>query len=121
MHSLIRQDFVISTGSKLGKWKILSLNTTAKFVPLQLPEQFMSKLIPKSEHLKTFNLRKDLSDTLSKLLLLKENGVQRLTEWGLHDTKSKQLNVCSLMQTAHVREEIGKLSSMKTSSGNLTV
>ena len=59
----------------------------------------------KSEHLKTFNLRRDLSDTLSKLLMLKENGVQKLTEGGLHDTKSKQLNVCSLAQTAHIREE----------------
>ena len=75
LHSLISQDFVIQAGSKLGEWKILSLNTKVKFVPLQLPQQLISKLVKKSELLKTFNLRQDLSNSLSKLLILKENGV----------------------------------------------
>ena len=47
VHSLIREDFVISQGSKLGKWKILSLETKARFVPLKLPAPIMSKLIQK--------------------------------------------------------------------------
>ena len=91
VHSLIHQDFVISEGSKLGKWKILSLENKAKFVPLKLPEHIMSKLIRKKAFLKTFSLRKDLSDSLSRLLLLKKNDIQTLTEGGLHDTQSKQL------------------------------
>ena len=105
VHSLIHQDFVITQGSKLGKWRILSLENKAKFVPLKLPEHIMSKLIRKKAFLKTFSLRKDLSDSLSRLLLLKKNDIQTLTEGGLHDTQSKQLYVCSLMQTANVKEE----------------
>ena len=38
-HSLIRQDFVVKAGSRLGKLKILSLNTKVKFVPLQIQKK----------------------------------------------------------------------------------
>ena len=65
LHSLIREKFSVSKGSRLGKWSILSLENKAKFVPLRLPQALMSKLAQKTGILKTFNLRKNLSDKLS--------------------------------------------------------
>ena len=104
-HSLIRQDFVVKAGSRLGKLKILSLNTKVKFVPLQIPKRLIFKLAKKSEILRTFDLRKDISDTLAKLLLLKENNVQQLAEGNLFDKKSRQIHVNMLAQKADVSEE----------------
>ena len=105
VHSLIRENFTISQGSKLGKWTILSLETKARFVPLKLPEAIMSKFAQKTAILKTFNLRKTLSDRLSELLLLKQNDVQKVNEGGLHSKQARQLYAASIMQAARVREE----------------
>ena len=55
--------------------------------------------------MKTFNLRKNLSEKLSRLLLLKQNSVQEANESGLHTTQSRQIYVGTILHTAQVREE----------------
>ena len=48
--------------------------------------KLLRQLASKNEELKITNSRKNLSDTLARLLLLKENKVQFLTEGNLYDT-----------------------------------
>ena len=105
IHSLIRQDFVLKAGSKLGKLQILALNTKVKYVPIQFPQKLIFQLANKSEVMKTFDSRKNLSETLAKLLLLKQNKVQQLTEGNLFDTRSQQIHVNMLTQYANVQEQ----------------
>ena len=105
IHSLIRQDFVLKAGSKLGKLQILSLNNKVKYAPIQFPQKLISQLANKSEVMKTFDSRKNLSDTLARLLLLKQNKIQQLTEGNLFDTRSQQIHVSMLAQFANVQEQ----------------
>ena len=55
--------------------------------------------------MKTFDSRKNLSDTLARLLLLKQNKIQQLTEGNLFDTRSQQIHVSMLAQFANVQEQ----------------
>ena len=71
-HSLIRESFVIQAGTKLGQWKILSLQSKCDFVPLEVPAALLSKCTLAHDALQTFNKRKNLSDKLSRLLMLKK-------------------------------------------------
>ena len=105
VHSLIRENFSITKGSKIGKWAILSLEKKSRFVPLKISGPILSKMAQKTNILKTFNARKNLSDTLSSLLLLKQNDIQQANEMGLNDKKSRQIYITSVMKTAQVGEE----------------
>ena len=105
IHSLIRQDFILRAGSKLGKLQILSLNNKVKYAPIQFPQKLISQLANKSVVMKTFDSRKNLSDTLARLLLLKQNEIQQLTEGNLFDTRSQQIHVSMLSQFANVQEQ----------------
>ena len=104
IHSLIRQDFILKNGSKLGKLQILSLNNKVKYTPIQFPQKLVSQLANKYEVMKTFDSRKNLSETLARLLLLKQNKIQQLTEGNLFDTRSQQIHVSMLAQFANVQE-----------------
>ena len=81
------------------------METKSRLVPLKLPAALLSKFIQKATVLKTFDLRKSLSDRLSKLLLLKKNDVQEASEGGLHSKQARQLYVTSVLQTARVQGE----------------
>ena len=105
IHSLIRQDFVLKAGSKLGKLQILSLNNKVKYVPIQFPQDLISRLAANSEVLTTFDSRKNLSDTLARLLVLKQNKIQQLTEGNLFDTRSRQIHVDMLAQSADIQQQ----------------
>ena len=83
----------------------MSLEKKSRFVPLKISGPILSKMAQKSNILKTFNARKNLSDTLSSLLLLKQNDIQEATEMGLHNKQSRQIYITSVMNTAQVREE----------------
>ena len=96
---------MLKAGSKLGKLQILALNTKVKYVPTQFPQKLIFQLANKSEVMKTFDSRKNLSETLAKLLLLKQNKIQQLTEGNLFDTRSQQIHVNMLTQYANVQEQ----------------
>merc|ERR1711954_582682 len=106
LHSLIRQGYILRSGTKLGKLQILCLNSKVKFVPIQYPQKLINQLANKNEEIKITNSRKNLSDTLARLILLKQNKVQFLTEGNLYDTGSKQVHVQMLAQVANVNEDL---------------
>merc|ERR1711954_83400 len=106
LHSLIRQGYILRSGTKLGKLQILCLNKKVKFVPLQYPQKLINQLANKNKEIKITNSRKNLSDTLARLILLKQNKVQFLTEGNLYDTSSKQVHVKMLAHVANVNEDL---------------
>ena len=89
----------------MGKWAILSLEKKSRFVPLRLPAPLLTRLAQKTNIIKAFDSRKNLSDNLSRLLLLKQNEIQEANEQGLHSKQSRQIYICSVMQSARVQEE----------------
>merc|ERR1711867_277758 len=61
--------------------------------------------IPRRGALETFNKRKNLSLTLSRLLNLKNNQEREKAEAQLFDTKSRQIYVSTIMNKAKVRSQ----------------
>ena len=57
-HSLIKESFVIQSGTKLGQWKILTLQTKCNFVPMVVPASLMTKCTLAKNALNSFNNRK---------------------------------------------------------------
>merc|ERR1711954_611019 len=106
LHSLIRQGYILRKGTKLGKLQILCLNKKVKFVPIQFPHKLVNQLANKHEEIKTTNSRKNLSNTLARLILLKQNKVQFLMEGNLYDTSSKQVHGKMLAHLANVNEDL---------------
>ena len=53
IHALIRQGFTLKNGTKLGKLRILSLNTKVKFAPIQFPQTLISQLADRYEVMRT--------------------------------------------------------------------
>merc|ERR1711954_127030 len=121
LHSLIRQGYILRKGTKLGKLQILCLNKKVKFVPLQYPEKLLNQLANKTEELKTTNSRRNSSNTLARLLLLKQNKVQYLLEGNLYDTGSKQVHVKMLANLADVNENLIPRKNGKFKNYNDTI
>ena len=105
IHSLIRESFLVKSGTKIGQWKILSLQSKCNFVPLETPSDLMTRCTLANNALQTYNKRKHLSETLSRLLMLKKNPIQLNHESQLHSAKSRQIYVASLIDKAGVKSQ----------------
>merc|ERR1711891_137364 len=105
IHSLIKENHTIQSGTKIGQWKVLTLQTKCNFVPMMVPAALMTKCTLAKNALNSFNKRKSLSDTLSRLLMLKNNPVREKLEDQLFTTKSRQIYVTSLVDKAKVRSQ----------------
>ena len=113
-HSLVRENFILRAGTKLGKWKILSLQNKNRFVPLRVPKDLLSECTKANSALKTFNSRKNLSNRLSRLLMLKKNHIQCENENKLHSAKSRQFYVAAIVDQAGVQEQFLPKSKRNT-------
>merc|ERR1711888_403054 len=105
IHSLIRESFLVKSGTKIGQWKILTLQSKCNFVPLEIPSDLMTRCTLANNALQTYNKRKHLSETLSRLLMLKKNPIQENHESQLHSAKSRQIYVASLIDKAGVKSQ----------------
>ena len=103
LHLLIKEKHTIPSGTKIGQWKICTLQKKCKYVPLLVNADLMRKCTMATGALETFNKRKNLSLTLSRLLNLKKNQVREKAEAQLFDTKSRQIYVSTIMDKAKVK------------------
>merc|ERR1712055_1098539 len=103
LHLLIKEKYTIPTGTKIGQWKICTLQKKCKFVPLLVNADLMKKCTMAKGALETFNKRKSLSLTLSRLLNLKNNQEREKAEAQLFDTKSRQIYVSTIMDKVKVK------------------
>ena len=105
LHLLIKEKITIPCNTKLGQWKICTLQKKCKYVPLLVDADLMQKCTMATGALETFNKRKSLSLTLSRLLNLKNNQQREKAEAQLFDTKSKQIYASSIIDQAKVKPE----------------
>merc|ERR1711891_19328 len=103
IHSLIKENHTIQSGTKIGQWKICTLQTKCNFVPMGVTAALMTKCTMAKNALNSFNKRKTLSNTLSRLLMLKNNQEREKVEDQLFTTKSRQIYVTTLVDKAKVK------------------
>merc|ERR1712055_452151 len=103
LHLLIKEKITIPCNTKLGQWKICTLQKKCKYVPLLVNTDQMQKCTMATGALETFNKRKSLSLTLSRLLNLKNNQEREKAEAQLFDTKSRQIYVSTIMDKVKVK------------------
>merc|ERR1712055_829794 len=104
LHLLIKEKHTIPTGTKIGQWKICTLQKKCKYVPLLVNADIMKKCTMAKGALETFNKRKSLSLTLSRLLNLKNNQQeQEKAEAQLFDTKSRKIYVSTIIDKVKIK------------------
>ena len=86
-----------------------------------VPAALMTKCTLAKNALNSFNKRKNLSDTLSRLLMLKKNPVQEKLEDQLFTAKSRQIYVTSLIDKAGVRSQFLPRDKRTVSYTHLTL
>ena len=99
---LINESFVITKGTKIGQWEILSLQNKTRYAPLNCPREFLEKGGRAHQNISTFDARQHIAAKLERLLSLKNNSLADENLAGLHDKQSKQIFINSLMARAKV-------------------
>ncbi|MED5543239.1 MAG: hypothetical protein VX721_04010, partial [Thermoproteota archaeon] len=103
LHLLIKDKHTIPSGTRLGQWKICTLQRKCKYVPLLVDNELMTKCAMATGALETFNKRKNLSLTLSRLLNLKKNTEREKAESQLFDSKSRQIYVSTIIDELNIK------------------